>query len=134
MWGSLWLIVLTNFIRLSVNIQPWETWLAASVLLGIMALPTIISVSEDAISSVSHEYKEGSIAIWATRWQKFGRVLVPTALSGITAAVIHGIGRTDGETMAVLMVAGNTAILPEPIWEILSPLRALTETLGIDMG
>ncbi|MEI7856894.1 MAG: phosphate ABC transporter permease PstA [Methanomicrobiales archaeon] len=133
-YGFFGLIVLTNFIRISFDIPTGETWLAASVLLGIMALPTIISVSEDAISSVPHEYKEGSLAIGATRWQTISRVLVPAALSGIAAAVILGIGRVVGETMAVLMVAGNAAIIPEPFWNILSPLRTLTATLGIEMG
>jgi len=133
-YGFFGLIVLTSFIRVTFDIPTGETWLAASVLLGIMALPTIISVSEDAISSVPHEYKEGSLAIGATRWQTISRVLVPAALSGIAAAVILGIGRVVGETMAVLMVAGNAAIIPEPIWNILSPLRTLTATLGIEMG
>ncbi len=99
-----------------------------------MALPTIISVSEDAISSVPNEYKEGSLAIGATRWQTISRVLVPAALSGIAAAIILGVGRAIGETMAVLMVAGNAAIIPDPIWNILSPIRTLTATLGIEMG
>jgi len=133
-YGFFGLIVLTNFIRVSFDISSGETWLAASLLLGVMALPTIISVSEDAISSVPHEFKEGSLAIGATRWQTISRVLVPAALSGIAAAVILGIGRVVGETMAVLMVAGNAAIIPDPIWNILSPLRTLTATLGIEMG
>jgi len=133
-YGFFGLIVLTSFIRVTFDIPTGETWLAASVLLGVMALPTIISVSEDAISSVPHEYKEGSLAIGATRWQTISQVLVPAALSGIAAAVILGIGRVVGETMAVLMVAGNAAIIPEPIWNILSPLRTLTATLGIEMG
>jgi phosphate transport system permease protein len=133
-YGFFGLIVLTTFIRVAFNLPTGETWLAASVLLGIMALPTIISVSEDAISSVPHEYKEGSLAIGATRWQTISRVLVPAALSGIAAAIILGIGRAVGETMAVMMVAGNAAIIPDPIWNILSPLRTLTGTLGIEMG
>jgi phosphate transport system permease protein len=133
-YGFFGLIVLTNFIRVVFNLPTGETWLAASVLLGIMALPTIISVSEDAISSVPQEYKEGSLAIGATRWQTISRVLVPAALSGIAAAIILGIGRAVGETMAVMMVAGNAAIIPDPIWNILSPLRTLTGTLGIEMG
>jgi phosphate transport system permease protein len=133
-YGFFGLIVLTNFIRVTFDLPTGETWLAASVLLGIMALPTIISVSEDAISSVPHEYKEGSLAIGATRWQTISQVLVPAALSGIAAAIILGIGRAIGETMAVLMVAGNAAIIPEPFWNILSPLRTLTATLGIEMG
>jgi phosphate transport system permease protein len=133
-YGFFGLIVLTNFIRVTFDLPTGETWLAASVLLGIMALPTIISVSEDAISSVPCEYKEGSLAIGATRWQTISRVLVPAALSGIAAAIILGVGRAIGETMAVLMVAGNAAIIPDPIWNILSPIRTLTATLGIEMG
>ena len=133
-YGFFGLIVLTNFIRVAFDIPTGETWLAASVLLGIMALPTIVSVSEDAISSVPHEYREGSLAIGATRWQTISQVLVPAALSGIAAAIILGIGRAVGETMAVMMVAGNAAIIPDPVWNILSPLRTLTGTLGIEMG
>jgi phosphate transport system permease protein len=133
-YGFFGLIVLTNFIRVAFDLPTGETWLAASVLLGIMALPTIISVSEDAISSVPCEYKEGSLAIGATRWQTISRVIVPAALSGIAAAIILGVGRAIGETMAVLMVAGNAAIIPDPIWNILSPIRTLTATVGIEMG
>ena len=133
-YGFFGLIILTNFIRVAFDLPTGETWLAASVLLGIMALPTIISVSEDAISSVPREYKEGSLAIGATHWQTISRVLVPAALSGIAAAIILGIGRAVGETMAVMMVAGNAAIIPDPIWNVLSPLRTLTGTLGIEMG
>jgi phosphate transport system permease protein len=99
-----------------------------------MALPTIISVSEDAISSVPHEYREGSLATGATRWQTISRVIVPAALSGIAAAIILGIGRAIGETMAVIMVTGNAAIIPNPIWNVLSSVRTLTGTLGIEMG
>lgn len=133
-FGFFGLIVLTDFIRVTFDIPTGETWLAASVLLGIMALPTIISVSEDAISAVPREFKEGSLAIGATRWQTISRVIVPAALSGIAAAIILGIGRAVGETMAVMMVAGNAAIIPDPIWNILSPIRTLTGTLGIEMG
>jgi phosphate transport system permease protein len=133
-YGFFGLIVLTDLIRVTFAIPTGETWLAASILLGIMALPTIISVSEDAISAVPHEFKEGSLAIGATRWQTISRVLVPAALSGIAAAIILGIGRAIGETMAVLMVAGNAAVIPEPIWNVLSPVRTLTATLGIEMG
>ena len=133
-YGFFGLIVLTDFIRKFFDIPTGETWLAGSILLGIMALPTIISISEDAISMVPREYKEGSLAIGATRWQTISRVIVPGALSGITAAVILGFGRAIGETMAVLMVTGNAAIIPDPIWNVLSPVRTLTGTLGIEMG
>jgi phosphate transport system permease protein len=133
-YGFFGLIVLTDIIRTTFDIPTGETWLAGSILLGIMALPTIISISEDAISMVPREYKEGSLAIGATRWQTISRVIVPGALSGITAAIILGFGRAIGETMAVLMVTGNAGIIPDPIWNILSPVRTLTGTLGIEMG
>jgi len=133
-YGFFGLVVLSTFIRSTFNIPSGQTWLAGSVLLGIMALPTIISVSEDAISCVPKEYREGSLAVGATRWQTISRVTVPAALSGIAAAIILGIGRAIGETMAVLMVTGNTAIIPDPIWNVLSPIRTLTGTLGIEMG
>lgn len=133
-YGFFGLIVLTTFIRTTFDIPTGQTWLAGSVLLGIMALPTIISVSEDAISSVPREYHEGSLATGATRWQTISRVVVPAALSGIAAAIILGVGRAIGETMAVMMVTGNAAIIPDPIWNMLSPVRTLTGTLGIEMG
>jgi len=133
-YGFFGLIVLTTFIRTTFDIPTGQTWLAGSVLLGIMALPTIISVSEDAISSVPREYEEGALAVGATRWQTTSRVIVPAALSGIAAAIILGVGRAIGETMAVLMVTGNAAIIPDPIWNVLSPVRTLTGTLGIEMG
>jgi len=133
-YGFFGLIILTTIIREVFNLPTGETWLAGSILLGIMALPTIISVSEDAISSVPHEFREGSLAVGATRWETISRVIVPAALSGIAAAIILGIGRAIGETMAVLMVTGNAAILPDPIWNVLSPIRTLTGTLGIEMG
>jgi phosphate transport system permease protein len=133
-YGFFGLVVLTNWIRISFDVPSGECWLAGSILLGIMALPTIVSVSEDAIKAVPREYKEGSLATGATRWQTIRRVIVPSALSGISAAVILGIGRAIGETMAVLMVTGNAAVIPDPIWNVLSPIRTLTGTLGIETG
>ncbi len=133
-YGFFGLVILTNWIRVSFDIASGETWLAGSVLLGIMALPTIVSVSEDAISAVPRTYREGSLALGATHWQTIAGVLVPGALSGITAAIILGMGRAIGETMAVIMVTGNAGVLPEPLWNVLSPVRTLTGTLGIEMG
>ncbi len=133
-FGFFGLVILTELLRVSFNVPSGECWLAGSILLGIMALPTIVSVSEDAISSVPKEFREGSLATGATKWQTISRVVVPAALSGITAAIILGIGRAIGETMAVLMVTGNAAVIPSPIWDVLSPVRTLTATLGIEMG
>ena len=133
-YGFFGLMVLTNWLRITFDKPSGECWLAGSILLGIMALPTIISVSEDAISSVPREYKEGSLSMGATKWQTISNVIVPSALSGITAAIILGIGRAIGETMAVMMVTGNAAILPQPITDVFSPVRTITGTLGIEMG
>ncbi|MDT8357409.1 MAG: phosphate ABC transporter permease subunit PstC, partial [Methanomicrobiaceae archaeon] len=133
-FGFFGLVVLTNWLRITFDVPSGESWLAGSVLLGIMALPTIISVAEDAISAVPREFKEGSLAVGATHWQTISRVVIPSALSGITAALILGMGRAIGETMAVMMVTGNAAIIPEPITNVLSPVRTLTGTLGIEMG
>ncbi|WP_235855639.1 phosphate ABC transporter permease PstA [Methanofollis fontis] len=133
-YGFFGLIVLTNWLRISFDTPSGESWLAGSILLGVMALPTIISVSEDALSMVPAAFKEGSLALGATHWQTISRVLVPTALSGITASIILGMGRAIGETMAVIMVCGNAAIIPDPITNVLSPVRTLTGTLGIEIG
>jgi phosphate transport system permease protein len=133
-YGFFGLMVLTDWIRVEFGVPSGSSWLAGSILLGIMSLPTVISVSEDAISSVPREFKEGSLAVGATHWQTIRRVLIPSALSGITAALILGLGRAIGETMAVMMVTGNTAIVPDPIYNVLSPVRTLTGTLGIEMG
>ena len=133
-FGFFGLIILVRLIQDVFNVPSGESVLAGSILLGIMALPTIISVSEDALSSVPRFLKEGSLALGATHWQTISRVLLPAALPGITAAIILGIGRAVGETMAVIMVTGNSAIIPDPIWNIFSPVRTLTGTLGIEMG
>lgn len=133
-YGFFGLVVLVRLIQDYGGVASGESVLAGSILLGIMALPTIISVSEDALSSVPRYLKEGSFALGATHWQTIAKVLVPAAIPGITAAIILGIGRAVGETMAVIMVTGNAAIIPDPIWDIFSPVRTLTGTLGIEMG
>jgi phosphate transport system permease protein len=133
-YGFFGLVILTEVLRVTFSLESGLTWLAGSILLAIMALPTITSVSEDAIRAVPHEFREGSLAVGATRWQTMSRVVIPSAFSGITAAVILGTGRALGETMAVLMVTGNAAIIPRPITNVFSPIRTLTGTLGIEMG
>jgi phosphate transport system permease protein len=133
-FGFFGLLVLVEWIRVAFDVPSGECVLAGGILLGVMSLPTIISVSEDALASVPREFREGSLALGATRWQTIRQVVVPAALSGITAAIILGMGRAIGETMAVLMVTGNAAVIPEPLWNVLSPVRTLTGTLGIEMG
>ena len=110
-----------------------QSWLAGSILLGIMALPTVISVAEDAIHSVPQSYREASLAMGATRWETTIKVVVPAAISGITAAIILGIGRAIGETMAVMMVTGNATIFPDPIWNIFSLISTITGILALEV-
>ena len=105
--------------------------LAASILLGIMILPTIIGVSESAIRSVPESYYEGSLALGATHERTIFRVMLPAAKSGIMAGIVLGIGRAIGETMAVIMVAGNQARMPAGL---LKGIRTLTANIVIEMG
>ncbi len=105
--------------------------LAASVVLGIMALPTITSISIDALQAVPRSYWEGSIALGATRWQTTTMVMLRAARSGIVAAVILGMGRAIGETMAVIMVAGNVLEIPH---SVLDPVRTLTSNIALEIG
>jgi len=133
-YGFFGLVVLVPFLLNNVpGATAGQSWLAGSILLGIMALPTIISVAEDAISSVPTSYREASLAMGATRWQTTSRVVVPAAISGISAATILGIGRAMGETMAVLMVTGNAPIFPEPLTNLMSPIRTITATIAMEM-
>ena len=110
-----------------------NSWLAASIILGVMAMPTIISVSEDAIHSVPQSYREASQAMGATKWETIVKVVVPAAISGISAAIILGVGRAIGETMAVLMLTGNAPIFPEPIYNVFSLISTLTGTIALQL-
>lgn len=105
--------------------------LAASIVLGVMVLPTVTSISVDALRSVPRGYREGSIALGATQWQTTHMVMVKAARSGIVAAMILGMGRAVGETMAVIMVAGNSLDVPH---SILDPVRTLTSNIALEMG
>jgi len=105
-----------------------------SIILGIMALPTIVSVSEDALQSVGRELREGSYALGATRAETIVKIVLPAAGSGILAAVILGVMRAIGETMVVWMASGNAAQIPQPWYNMLEPVRTLTATIAGDMG
>ncbi len=110
---------------------PGLSILAGSLVLGIMILPTIISISEDSLRALSRTYKEGALSLGATQWQTIWRVLIPAARSGIVASVILGMGRAIGETMAMIMILGNAVHLPT---SILDSTRTLTTNIGIEMG
>jgi phosphate transport system permease protein len=105
--------------------------LNGSILLAIMALPTIISISEDSLNAVPRAYAEASLALGASRWQTLIRVRIPAALSGIIAAVMLGMGRAIGETMTVLMATGNAPAFPKGF---LDSIRTLTSSIAIELG
>ncbi len=129
-YGFIGVVILVPFIRTHFG-GPGLSVLAASIILGIMILPTIIAISVDSLNAVPRSYREGSIALGATRWQTVKMVLVPAARSGIVASIILGMGRAIGETMAVIMVAGNAAEIPR---SLLSPVRTLTSNIALEMG
>lgn len=105
--------------------------LAASIVLMAMVLPTIISISEDSIRAVPASYKEGALALGATHWQTIRRVLLPAARSGIGASIVLGMGRAVGETMAMIMVIGNSIMFPQTP---LDPARTLTGNIAVEIG
>jgi phosphate transport system permease protein len=129
-YGFMGIVVVLPFIRQHLG-GPGASALAAAVILGVMILPTIIAISLDALQAVPSSYRDGSLALGATQWQTIWRVVLPGARSGIVAAVILGMGRAVGETMAVVMVAGNAVQFPH---SPLDPVRTLTANLALEMG
>ena len=129
--GFIGMVTLVPWVKSIFNLPTGLTALSGSIMLAFMAMPTIVSIAEDALYSVPKSYKEGALALGATHWQAIWRVILPAASSGILAAVMLGIGRVIGETMAVMMITGNAAIIPH---SILQPVRTLTATIAAEMG
>ena len=130
-YGFFGLIVIVPLVQKTFGLAVGETALVGSIILGIMALPTIITIAEDAILTTPKSLKEASLALGATRWQTMVRVTIPYSKSGITAAIILGIGRAVGETMAVLMVCGNASVIPH---SFLQPMRTIPATIAAELG
>ena len=129
--GFIGMITLVPFVKTVFHLPTGLTAISGSIMLAFMAMPTIVSIAEDALYSVPKNYKEGAFALGATHWQTIWRVMLPAASSGILAAVMLGIGRVIGETMAVMMITGNAAVMPN---SILAPVRTLTATIAAEMG
>jgi phosphate transport system permease protein len=129
-YGFMGIVVLLPWIRAHLG-GAGASALAGSVILGIMVLPTIIGISVDALQAVPRSYRDGALALGATQWQTIWRVVLPAARSGIVAAVILGMGRAVGETMAVIMVAGNSVQMPH---SPLDSVRTLTANIALEMG
>jgi phosphate transport system permease protein len=121
---------LQKFLHLPVGLCAFN----ASVILGIMAVPTVSSLAEDALGYVPNSFREASLAVGANRWQTLIKVIMPAAGSGISAAIILGMSRAIGETMTVLMAAGGAAIIPKTLGDFFSPVRPMTATIAAEMG
>ncbi|MHC1598031.1 MAG: phosphate ABC transporter permease subunit PstC [Candidatus Methanofastidiosia archaeon] len=130
-YGLFGIMVIVKYLRISFDLASGESILAASIILAIMILPTIISISEDAMLQVPKHYKEGSFALGATHWDTIRGVIIPSASSGIMASIILGTGRAIGETMAVVLVVGNVEKIPSSIFDAGEPL---TSTILLEMG
>ena len=129
--GFLGIVLVSPMISRVFGVSHGLTALNGSILLAIMSLPTIISLSEDALRAVPRSYKEASLALGASRWQTLVRVSVPSALSGIIASIMLGMGRAIGETMTVLMATGNA---PALTFNFLEAIQTMTATIAIELG
>ena len=132
--GFLGILLLSPFLRIFLDLPTGLTALAGSLLLGGIAVPTVVSVAEDALDAVPRAYREGAWALGATRWQTIWRVTLPAARSGVLTAVMLGVGRAIGETMAVMMVTGNAPVLAITPRSLFSPVRTMTATVAAEMG
>ena len=130
-YGFFGLIIIVPLLQRLFDLPVGESGLAGSIVLAIMALPTIITVTEDAMRNCPRAMREASLALGATQWQTIYKVVIPYSISGITSGVVLGIGRAIGETMAVLMVTGNAAVIPT---SILEPLRTIPATIAAELG
>lgn len=130
-YGFFGLIVIVPMLQRVFGLPVGESGLAGSIVLAIMALPTIVTVAEDAMRNCPRSLREASLALGATKWQTIYKVVIPASMSGIASGVVLGIGRAVGETMAVLMVTGNAAVMPH---SILEPLRTIPATIAAELG
>lgn len=129
--GFFGMVIVAPFLQSALGIATGLNLFNASLMLAFMSVPTICSISEDAIYSVSQEIKEASLALGATHWQTIYRVIIPASLSGITTAIILGMSRAIGETMVVLMVAGGATLIPTSIFD---PVRPMPASIAAEMA
>jgi phosphate transport system permease protein len=129
--GFFGMVIVAPFLQDFLDIPVGLNLFNASLMLAFMSVPTICSISEDAIFSVPRELKEASLALGATRWETIGRVIIPASISGISTAVILGMSRAIGETMVVLMVAGGAAMIPSSLFD---PVRPMPASIAAEMA
>ncbi|MCC6148199.1 MAG: phosphate ABC transporter permease subunit PstC [Anaerolineaceae bacterium] len=134
MLGFLGIQLISPFLREFLLLPTGLTAFAGSLLLGGIAIPTIVSIAEDALNNVPQSYRQGALALGATRWQTIWGVTFPAARSGIITAVMLGLGRSIGETMTVMMVTGNAPVMPTSLKVLFMPIRTMTATIASEMG
>ena len=132
--GFFGIVILSSVVRESLNLPTGLTAFTGSVILAYMALPTIVSVAEDALDAVPRSYRDAALALGATKWQTIWMVTVKAGKSGILTAMMLGVGRAIGETMAVLMVTGNAARISLDLNSLFMPVRTMTATIAAEMG
>jgi len=130
-YGLFGMAVLAPFVRETFNLDTGLNLFSTSIILGLMVVPIIASMSEDALSSVASDLREASLALGATKWETITRIVIPAARSGVIGSILLGFGRAIGETMVVLMVAGGSAQIPRTVFQ---SLRPLTSTIAAEMG
>jgi phosphate ABC transporter permease protein PstC len=133
-YGFLGVIILVTYLQDSFDMLTGRSILAGSMLLGVMFIPRLTTICEDSLRAVPSEFKEGSLALGANRWQTLRNVTIPAASSGITAAILLNIGSIIGETMAVLLVVGNVARLASPPYDIFDQGASFTSIIAGEMG
>ncbi len=133
-YGFLGVIILVSYLQDSFDMLTGRSILAGSILLGVMFIPRLTTICEDSLRAVPSEFKEGSLALGANRWQTLRNVTIPAASSGITAAILLNIGSIIGETMAVLLVVGNVARLASPPYDIFDQGASFTSIIAGEMG
>jgi len=132
--GFLGILLLSPFLRRFLDLPTGLTAFTGSLLLGAIAIPTVVSIAEDALNTVPRSYREASWAMGATQWQTIWGVTLPAARTGVLTAIMLGIGRAMGETMAVMMVTGNAAVMPHGLDALFLPVRTMTATIASEMG
>lgn len=132
--GFIGILVLSPFMRRFFDLPTGLTALTGSILLALISIPTIVSIAEDALYAVPNSYREASYALGASHWQTIWGVVMPAARSGVLTAVMLGIGRSLGETMAVMMVTGNAATVLSGLGSVIQPVRTMTATIASEMG
>jgi len=132
--GFIGILVFAPFIRRFLDIPTGLTAFTGAILLALISIPTIVSVGEDALNSVPNSYRQASLALGATQWQTIWDVILPAAKTGVLTAVMLGIGRSLGETMAVMMVTGNAPVMPLQLNSLFRPVRTMTATIASEMG